>query len=161
YLLRRSDAERFPAGDFSIIQADSSRRDHLDAIRAMHDAESFGVIRTADDWPCLLSLPKMHPVLACRGEVPLAYLVVGLATNKPGLIEGGGEVHALASLVNHALRTWPDDTPIRAYGYVRPTRLGDLLESVAADRRQPPAENMMVRVNHPHAVLKQIAPANA
>ena len=161
YAIETHDAARFaPTGD-SIVPLDPANGDHLDAIRRMHAEESWGVCRTPHEFRILLTLPKMITLLACRNRVPRAYLVVSRATNKPGLIEGGGDADALGALVRHALTNWPTQSTIPAYGYVLPTRLADVLERIVPDRRKPPTENIMIRVNDPARVIECFRPSSS
>jgi GNAT superfamily N-acetyltransferase len=153
YTCRPADAERFRAADQTIAACDPSSPDHLAAVRRMHEAESFGLCRSLDQYRALFALPKMTTLLASRDGRPTAYLVVSRAPNKPGLIEGGGDPAALESLVRHALAAWSDAEPIECYGYVRSTTLGDLLQKRVPDRRLPQIETMMVRVNLPQRLL--------
>jgi GNAT superfamily N-acetyltransferase len=161
YAIEKHDAARFAPTSDSIVPLDPSNDDQLATIRRMHAEESWGVCRTPDELRILMTLPKMTTLLACRNRVPRAYLVVSRATNKPGLIEGGGDPDALGALVRHALTASPSPGVVPSYGYVLPTRLADLLDRIVPDRRKPPTENMMVRVNDPARVIECFRPSSS
>ena len=104
--LARPDAAAF-ARDPAIVVGTLAATDAatLDAIRGMHDADADGqgIRRDARETRALFALPRMRTLVARRDGVPVGYLVVSEAINKPGLIEAGGEPTAVATLVQAAL----------------------------------------------------------
>lgn len=158
YRCTKADAALFRDYGHPVVLYDSAVPHHLAAIGQLHAQESAGVIRQADEMAALFTLPKMKTLLALDGARVIAYLVVSLASNKFGLIEGGGAEHGLQTLLHHALRQWTGAEPIPVYGYLTPSVLGDLLERTLPERREPRASNMMIRINQVRPFLEKIKP---
>ena len=132
----------------------------LDAIRGMHDADADGqgIRRDARETRALFALPRMRTLVARRGGVPVGYLVVSEAINKPGLIEAGGEPTAVATLVQAALSGLPDGVTFDAPSLRAPTVLAEVVEHAIPGRRRAVTDGMMVRVNDIDALLGRPAP---
>jgi len=158
YRCTKADAALFRDHGHLIIPYDHTAPHHLAAIMQLHAQETTGVIRQSDETAALFALPKMQTLLALDGDQVVAYLVVSLASNKFGLIEGGGAEHGLQTLLHHALREWRGTEPIPIYGYLTPSVLGDLLERSLPERREPRASNMMIRINQVRRFLEKISP---
>ena len=104
YALGRGDRDLFSRGSHDVAAFDPTPyRSHLHFVAAAHDAEPRRVVRSADDYLALLTLPKVSTRLALDGGEPVAYLVIGEGFNKPGLIEGGGDPAGLEALVRWSL----------------------------------------------------------
>ena len=71
----------------------------LGQVRALHEADEPGIVRRPEDWPRLLSLPKMRTLVARRGGRVSGYLVDSRASNKPGFLEAGGNPWAIETLL--------------------------------------------------------------
>lgn len=158
YRCTQQDAALFRDYGHLVVLYDRAASHHLAAIMQLHNQESVGVVRQADEAAALFALPKMQTWLALDGEQVVAYLVVSLASNKFGLIEGGGAESGLQTLLHHALRKWAGTEPIPVYGYLTPSVLGDLLERTLPERREPRASNMMIRINQVRPFLEKIRP---
>ena len=91
YALGRGGRELFQSRSHDVVAFDPTEQSHLDFVAAAHDAEPRRIVRSADDYLALLTLPNVSTRLALDGGEPAAYLVVGEGFNKPGLIEGGGD----------------------------------------------------------------------
>ncbi|MEZ4735302.1 MAG: GNAT family N-acetyltransferase [Caldilineaceae bacterium] len=110
YRCTKQDAALFCDHGHSVVVYDSAAPHQLEAMIRLHAQESAGVIRQTDEAAALFTLPKMETWLALDGDQVVAYLVVSLASNKFGLIEGGAPsmvcrrccIMPLSSLVN----TW-------------------------------------------------------
>ena len=81
------------------------------ALHRLHAAEPQGMqfLRSEAQTRELHSLPGMRTLLWCEagdGPEPSAYLVVSAASNRPGIVEGGGSHHGLRGLLCHALTNW-------------------------------------------------------
>ncbi len=158
YLCTHEDAALFKDYGQAVVLYDSAAPDHLADIMLLHLQESVGVIRQVDETAALFALPSMKTLLALDGGRVAAYLIVSLASNKFGLIEGGGAEKGLQTLLHHALLQWSGAQPIPIYGYLTPSVLGDLLERTLPERREPRASNMMIRVNQVRRFLEKIRP---
>lgn len=134
---------------------------HLGAIRAIHDREPLRIARSPDEYAVLFSLPKMHTLLAFEGDDVAAYLTVGQGTNKPGLVEGGGDRQALESLVRHARAEWPADQDLQVVLPLTPCALGDVVEAIKPGQQRPVEEAsgigfQMMRVNDFGLLMRQV-----
>jgi predicted acetyltransferase len=95
YLCDKSDAGRFADNGEEIALYDPATRRHLAAIQVMHERDTLGVRRTAEAYASVFNLPKMKTRLAFRNGQPVGYAIVSRATNKPGLVEAGGDESAV------------------------------------------------------------------
>lgn len=159
YGCRKTDAALFSDGGQRIAVYDPGSRQWLDDMRAMHEQEVTGIVRGAEDYAALFSLPKMKTLIALDGSRPVGYLLVSRATNKPGLVEAGGSAVAVETLVGHALNALDGEEEMAAYSYQTSTLLGNLLDEKLPERRQPrTADNMMVRLNNVRDFMQSISP---
>ncbi len=158
YPCTREDAGRFVPHGEAIVERNQLADDELAAVRAMHEAEGGGSYRSPERYGPLFSLPKMKALLAYRGKTPVAYLLVSNALNMPGLLEAGGDEAAVETLVHRALSELGETETRIGHGNLNPSVLDGLLEKRLPGRRQPTAENRMVRINRPAAFLRRIAP---
>ncbi len=157
YLCEKRDAFYFTHHGHEIVRYNPDKQDYLDAIKSMHNEEPNGACRDTDTYKGYFSLPNMTTWIALDKGQPIAYLIASLATNKPGIIEGGGDEIAIETLIQHALSEWPEfDEPIRSYGYLLPSRLGKVMESKLPDRHEPWSGNMMIRLNLPRNFFESI-----
>ena len=78
---------------------------HLDGIIELHDREPVRVIRSRDEYRELLRLPKLQTWVLCRNQQIAAYVTVGQAHNKNGVLEYGGDVVEIAQLTMHVVRS--------------------------------------------------------
>ena len=160
--LRAEDADRFRDSGDVVRQLDMHDAGALAGVRALHEADGPGVVRRPEDWPRLLSLPKMRTLLARRGGRVAGYLVDSRATNKPGILEAGGSPWAVETLVGAALRA-------REVGERVPVSLsrGDgglrsvLLSALGDAARFTPGGHTMVRINQGKAFWRAIGQAGA
>jgi hypothetical protein len=157
YRYSKRDADLFQDSGDQIVEYALRSRHYLDSVQQMHEREVYGVVRIAEEYPVLFSLPKMKTLLALRDSQPVAYLVVSKAVNKPGLIEGGGDPKALEGLVHYALRELRENASVDGHGNLTPTTLGGILERISPTRRQVAGESMMIRINAPQAFLDAIS----
>lgn len=147
--LRAEDADRFrDAGDV-VRELDVHDTGAIAGVRALHEADGPGVLRGPDDWPRLLSLPRMRTLLARRGGRVAGYLVDSRATNKPGFVEAGGSPWAVETLLGAALRARDagERVPVslsRGDGVLRSVVLNALGDAA----RLTPGGHTMVRINH-------------
>ena len=105
------------------------------------------MLRASEDYPVLFSLPKMKTFLALRAGVPVGYLVLSNAINKPGIIEACGDDHAIETLLHRILSELGDDQAVCAYAYLTETVLGNLIDEKMPQRKQPISSAMMIRIN--------------
>jgi len=152
------DAERFRHNGHEVLQYNPANGKYLDDIQVMHEQEVYGVRRETQNYAALFSLPKMKSLIALHHGAAQAYLMVSEAINKPGLIEGGGDEKALETLMHVALKQLKEESYFQAYGYLTPSRLGDLLEKKMPQTRKT-AEwgHMMVRINNISVFFTKIA----
>ena len=102
----------------------------------LHDAEPHQVARTSEEYRALFSLPQTTTFLAMNGEETVAYLMFGEGVNKPGLIEGGGDIGGLETLVKHILLEREADPEIQVASAANP------IKSRTTDRKQETGEHI-------------------
>ena len=146
---------------FEVVRYDEGNAHHLEAIIEIHDAEPNRIARSRSDYRALFSLPKTTTYLAAKYRKPAAYLMVGAGTNKPGLIEGGGDAEGLEVLVGHAVEQ-AAGKGTQVLTPFTPTALGKLMEAKKPGSRRPIEEAQgvgyqMMRVNSLEGLLRQIA----
>ena len=114
---------------------------------------------TAAEAAVLFHLPRMTTWLGLRDGQVAAYLLVSRATNKPGLLEAGGDADTVEGLVRHALeRLGPDETIDLQEGFA-PGVLDTVADrALAAVAPTPFGGNMMVRLNDPIGYLRAVRP---
>ena len=156
YRCRCVDAQLFPDHGHTVVVYGPDSRKYLSGIQALHEREVFGVLRSREEYPYLFSLPEIKTLIALEGSSAIAYLMVSEAINKPGLIEGGGGERGLETLLHHALLARGNDEEVRAYAYLTPSVLGDLLERAMPERREPWDDQMMIRINRVREFLEKI-----
>ena len=127
-----------------------------------HDAEPHRIARSPSDYRALFSLPKTRTYLAVKGQEPVAYLMLGEGTNKPGLVEGGGDPEGLEALAGHVLMEHGLGEEIQALVPLTPSVLGEVMEAKVPGSRQPveAAKGVgyqMMRINSLEKLLQQIA----
>ena len=158
YRCHRDDAQLFPDYGHAVIVYEPGSGKYLSEIQAMHEREAFGVLRSQEEYPFLLSLPKIKTLIALEGGSAIAYLMVSEAINKPGLIEAGGAKRGLDTLLHRARSETPNDKEVRAYSYLTPSVLGGVLERTLPERRRPWDDQMMIRINCVRGFLEKIKP---
>ena len=89
-----------PAG---IESFDETR--HLAGVIELHEAEPVRTHRSRSEYAALLALPKIRVWISQRDSQVSAYVVIGQAVNKFGVIEYGGPADDVLFLIAHALRT--------------------------------------------------------
>ena len=161
YQLHPEQHPLFESGPFDIVQYDPRSTDSFDAMMKLHDAEPHRVARTTEEYRALFSLPQTTIFLAMNGSEVVAYLMFGKGVNKPGIIEGGGEIAGLATLVKHILLARQIDLEIQVLLPLVPSNLGQLIEEKTPGSRRPIEEAkgvgyQMMRVNSLEKLLSQI-----
>ena len=159
YMCHKRDALSFTGSGYEIVSYNPKTQQHLKEIKSMHEEDNYGTQRDEDTYRGYFSLPKMTTWIALAKGKPAGYLIASLATNKPGIVEAGGEEEAIETLVRHALLEWPEvQEPIRSYGYFLSSNLGVVMEKNLPDRREPWSSNMMIRMNLPRKFFNRISP---
>jgi len=156
YRCGAADAKRFADHGHAVVEYEQ-RADWTEAIRRLHERESYGVRRTAAEYPVLLQLPKMRTLLAMSDGAPAAYLVVSRAVNKPGLIEAGGAEAGVETLVHRALAELGPDHSVSAHANLTETMLERVLARHLAPDLEPGVGGMMIRINDVRGFLGRIA----
>lgn len=161
YRLLPEEHALFESDPFNVVQYDPKNTDMLNAMMRLHDAEPHRIARTNDEYHALFSLPKTKIFLAMNGEKVIAYLTFGEGTNKPGIIEGGGSMAGLETLVRHLLLERSSDTEIQVLLPLVPSNLGQLIEEKKPGSGLPiegakGVGYQMMRVNSLERLLKQI-----
>ena len=161
YQLHPEEHTLFQSGTFDVVQYDPSNTGSFDAMMKLHDAEPHRIARTKEEYRALFTLPKTTTFLAMSGEEVAAYLIFGEGVNKPGLIEGGGEIAGLETLVNHILLERAADSEIQVLLPLVPSSLGQLIEEKKPGSGHPIEEAkgvgyQMMRVNSLEKLLRQI-----
>lgn len=93
------------------------RRDHLDDIVSLHDAEPVRFARSHTEYEKLLSLPKIHVSVLERNHHVDAYVAIGAARNKLGVIEYAGSADDILALIGHytSQDKLPSEAPLVIY----------------------------------------------
>jgi predicted N-acetyltransferase YhbS len=156
FRLRREDAARLPAADGPVIAlADAPER--VAEVLGLHVATGDGVVRSLEQAGALFALPRMTTWLALEGDRVAAYLLQSRATNKPGLLESGGDQRAIRGLIRGVLEQLEPGATIDLQVGFAPD---PLIAIAAADFGDVPAVpydgNMMLRLNDPAAFLRSI-----
>lgn len=161
YTLATDDVARLRPSHHRIAIYEPGHEGHIGAIRDIHDREPLRIARSPDEYAVLFSLPKMHTLLAFEGEDVAAYLTVGQGTNKPGLVEGGGDRRALEALVRHARAEWTADDDLQVVLPLTPCALGEVVEAIKPGQQRPVEEAsgigfQMMRVNDFGLLMRQV-----
>jgi GNAT superfamily N-acetyltransferase len=156
YRLDRHAAAQFGAWAGPVATLAGSPR-LLPDVLALHAAEGPGVVRPATDAAALFGLPKMTTWLAMDGDQVAAYLLESRATNKPGLLEAGGDPAAIGGLVRHVLERLAAGQQIDLHVGFAPDGLAAVAGRALPNVAPAPYEgNMMLRLNDPAGFLRGI-----
>ncbi len=158
YTCRREDAQLFRNNGERIIPYDPETKLYLADIGRIHRRDVFGVDRSLEEQASLFGLPKTTTLIALEQDQPAGYLMISSASNKHGLVEAGGTVSALETLLQHALSGLKPEESIEAYDNLTRTELGAVLQGNFSDRRLVYEKSMMIRINQPTGFLRRIAP---
>ena len=161
YQLRPEEHELFESAPFDIVQYDSKNADSFNAMMNFHNAAPHRIARSIEEYRALFSLPQTMTFLAMNGGEMVAYLMFGEGVNKPGLIEGGGDIGGLETLVRHVLLERAADSKIQVLLPLIPSSLGQLIEEKKPGSGRPIEEAkgvgyQMMRVNSLEKLLRQI-----
>ena len=161
YQLRPEEHTLFERGTFDVVPYDPSNTDVFNAMMNLHDAEPHRIARTIEEYRALFSLPQTTTFLAMSDGKVAAYLMFGEGVNKPGIIEGGGDIAGLATLVKHVLLDRQTDSEIQVLLPLVPSNLGQLIEEKKPGSGRPIEEAkgvgyQMMRVNSLEKLLSQI-----
>ena len=162
YWLDSSDTNLFLNNNvYEISMYDKNNPQHIQNIIGIHDDESHRVYRSISDYQTLFSLPKITTYIASSDGKFAAYITLGKGSNKPGIIESGGDVKALECLINHVL-VENDTSIIQLLTPLTKTKLGMLMDSKKPEAKQPieRAQGVgfqMMRVNSLIGLLKRMA----
>ena len=161
YQLRPEEHEFFESGPFDIVQYDPKNADSFNAMMNFHNAAPHRIARSIEEYRALFSLPQTTTFLAMNGGEMVAYLMFGEGVNKPGLIEGGGDIGGLETLVRHVLLERAADSEIQVLLPLIPSSLGQLIEEKKPGSGRPIEEAkgvgyQMMRVNSLEKLLRQI-----
>ena len=161
YQLRPEEHELFESGPFDIVQYDPRNADSFNAMMNFHNAAPHRIARSIEEYRALFSLPQTTTFLAMNGGEMVAYLMFGEGVNKPGLIEGGGDIGGLETLVRHVLLERAADSEIQVLLPLIPSSLGQLIEEKKPGSGRPIEEAkgvgyQMMRVNSLEKLLRQI-----
>ena len=140
YRVRNSEAPLFPTAPFDVVPYDPGDREHRDAVKALHDAEPQRIGRSAFQHDMLFSLPLMGTLLATNGGEVAAYLTYGHSMNKPGMVEAGGDVGGIETLVRHVLQEGYFEHETQVVVPRIPTGLGRVLEGAKPGSGRPVEE---------------------
>lgn len=156
YRLDRDAAPRFGTWTGPVTTL-AENPDRVADVIALRLAEGPGVVRTPPEAAALFTLPKMTTWLAMDGGRVAAYLVESRATNKPGLLEAGGDAAAIGGLVGRVLGNLEPGQSIDLHAGFAPDGLPALVASALPGVAPAPYEgNMMLRLNDPARFLRGI-----
>ena len=83
--------------------------EHLQQVMRIHDCEPVRFTRSVAEAAALLTLPKVEVRVAMQGAKVVAYLAIGRACNKYGLIEYGGTTAGVLWLIVEATQEFDLD----------------------------------------------------
>ena len=161
YLLDSSDTNLFLNNNvYEILMYDKNNPQHIENIISIHDDESHRVYRSISDYQTLFSLPKITTYIASSDGKFAAYLTLGKGSNKPGIIEAGGDVKALECLINQVLLE-NNTSKIQVLTPLTKTSLGILMDCKKPELKQPIERaqgvgHQMMRVNSLIQLLQNI-----
>ena len=158
YSCTQKDRHLFRDHGHTIHLYDPSSQQYLDRIRTMHEEETYGVRRSRAEAAMLMDLPRSRTLVAVEDHSAVGYLVISDAVNKPGVIESGGKIEAIETLLRSALEKLPDKENLLAYDSLTGTIGGHLLQQSLPGRKELTSKSMMIRVNKPSAFLRKIQP---
>ena len=161
YQLRPEEHTLFESGAFDVVQYDPSDTDSFNTMMNFHDAEPHRIARTVEEYRALFSLPQTTTFLAMNGKEVVGYLMFGEGVNKPGLIEAGGDIAGLETLVRHVLLQRETGSEIQVLLPLVSSNLGQLIEKKKPGSGRPIEEAkgvgyQMMRVNSLEKLLRQI-----
>ena len=161
YRLSPEEHALFESGPFDVIPYDPRNTDAFNAMMQIHAAAPHRIVRTSEEYRALFSLPKTETFLAMSSRKVVAYLIFGRGVNKPGLIEGAGDIAGLETLVRHHLSERSSDSEIQVLLPLVPTSLGELVEKKKPGSGQPIEEArgvgcQMMRINSLEKLLRQM-----
>lgn len=155
-----ADPQLFADHGLKISKATGSDEEFT-AIQSIHEQEECGTTRPKTAYRALFSLPGSTTLLARdKGGQILGYLLISVSVNKPGIVEGGGELPVLETLVRVALLEhlcyWHHEDPLPVYDYLSGSRLGDLMRAKVPERQRPWNDHQMIRINRPRALFEAL-----
>ena len=161
YTLGPQDAALFDAGPYDIAAYNPPDVQKLEAMMRIHEGEPLRIGRSRAEYEVLFNLHKIGTFAAMKGGETIAYLMVGHGTNKPGLIEGGGDPQGLEALAAHVLKGWDCDEELQVLAPLTASALGDLMEARKPRPRRPIEEAkgvgfQMMRVNDFGLLMRSI-----
>lgn len=161
YQLRPEEHTRFASGAFEVVRHDRRDAASFNALMNLHAAEPHRIVRSVEEYRALFSLPKTTTFLAMDGKELASYLIFGEGVNKPGLIEGGGTIEGLETLVKHVLLEREADSEIQVLLPLVPSNLGQLMREKKPGSERPIEEAkgvgyQMMRINSLEKLLGQM-----
>ncbi len=140
YRLRSDEAGMFEAGPFEVVLYDPTDERQVEDVSSIHYNEAQRIGRSALQHRALFSLPRMGTLLSTTGKKVSAYLTYGHSMNKPGLIEAGGEIEGIETLVRYLLQQDVDEGETQAIVRLSRSGLDELLEREKPGTRRPVEE---------------------
>lgn len=154
----QSDAALFQDHGERIVACDPDNRDHIRGIQALYSSEPYCVVRDDDETAALLGRPLMTTWLAVKGHRIVAYLCLSTSSNRPGVLEAGGEQIGLETLIYHTLGRLEPEGELNFRTYIWPTNLDELLTTRMPDRRNSSGDQQMFRIVNVPRFLRAIQP---
>ena len=106
--------------------------EHLDGIMRLHELEPIRVHRSRQEYAVLLQLPKVCTWVLLRDDTVAAYVVIGQAINKNGVIEYGGSCGDIAWLTVQVVRENHFEQPLQMLFFQPYLKLADLFRNSGA-----------------------------
>jgi hypothetical protein len=150
----KNEAHRFRDNGETVVKFTDM---YISELKKMHETEMYSILRTTAKYKYLFNLPKMETLVALQNDIPVAYIIVSKAVNKPGMIEGGGDPKALETIIHRVIKNM-EIPSIEGYSYLTHSVLSNLLEQkLPVETRKNPAQNMMVRINNISGFIGKIS----
>ena len=161
YRIGPGDLDLFEGGPFDIVRFDPAESRRLEEVARIHDADPYLIARSPAEYKALFSLPRIDTFLALRDGDLAAYLTYGQSTNKPGLIEAGGDIEGVEALVKHILQRVSAGEELQVIVPLTPSVLADLFQERKPESRRPVEDalgvgNQMHRINSLEQLLRGI-----
>ena len=137
YKVHNNEAHLFHNGKFEVIQYCSTNPQHISTVQSLHDNEVSRIGRSSKQHNALFSLPLMGTLIASIGNKMSAYLTFSHSMNKPGLVEAGGNILGIESLIRHVLDNNFFDNDTQVIVPLTQTGLGNVMETAKPGTAHP------------------------
>ena len=147
-----SDHKEFKELGFEVSRLNDGDQKQLNEVISIHKKHPYTIERSEDDYKTLFNLHKIETWIASAGGKVAGYMVYANGSNKSGIIETGGNVKAIETILNNYFAHNPQKSP-QALLPLFHTNLESILQSRLPKYESQPIEiadsggYMMIRIN--------------